>query len=58
MLLGYKEEEVWEMTIGKIITLFRQYKDNFDLEESLKRNKLGYSDLIIEGKPRENIVSF
>lgn len=57
-MLGYREEEVWEMTVGKIITLFREYKDNFDLEESLKRNKLGYSDLAIEEKPKERIVAF
>lgn len=24
--MGYSEEEVWEMTIGKLITLFREWK--------------------------------
>lgn len=45
------------MTLGKIITLYREYKNRYDLEEKLRRSKLLYSDLIIE-KKKEHVVAF
>jgi hypothetical protein len=33
ILLGYQEEEVWEMTLGKLITMLREYKKDHGLEE-------------------------
>lgn len=60
VLLGYSEKEVWRMTLAKIFTLYKEYKNQFDLEESLKRNNKYFKDLEendTETK-KENIVAW
>jgi len=58
-LLGYSEEEAWEMTMTKIITLYKQYKDNFDSELGLKFRGIRHNDLEkVEAEPRKTIISF
>lgn len=57
--LGYKEEAVWEMTIGKLITLYREYKKVFDLEQSLIKTQTTYRELEeITEEPKEKIVGW
>lgn len=49
---------MWEMTLGKIIVMYREYKSRFDLEEKLIRNKIGYEDLLTVNEKKEHIVAF
>ena len=43
----------------KIITLYKQYKDNFDSELGLKYRGIRHDDLEkVEAEPRKTIISF
>lgn len=56
--MGFSEKEVGRMTLGKIITLYREYKHDWDLEESLRRSRKYYSDLADLVPKKEHIISF
>lgn len=47
------------MTIGKLITLYREYKKVFDLEQSLIKTQTTYRELEeITEEPKEKIVGW
>lgn len=45
VLLGYPEREVWQMTLGKLLALYREYKKDHGIESK----KPTIDDVIPEG---------
>ena len=43
--LGFNEKEVGRMTLKKFSSLYKAYKDDFDLELTMKVKGIRYSDL-------------
>ncbi len=45
MKMGFSEKQVGHMTLRKFDLLYKAYKNVFDLENTLKYNRVVYSDL-------------
>lgn len=55
--MGFTEKQVSHMSFRKFCLLHRAYKNVFDMEATLKYNKLTYSDLEKE-KTLDDVLPF